>query len=623
MTDARRADTLVLDAALAPPSRREVRAAAASAIGQLRATQRVVALRTLIADSDTAVAANAAYALGLLRDTAGVSALGAALASRPRVAVEAAWALGEIGEPSRREILTALGARREAEVVRELLLAAAKLRPVPVEAIVPHLGSSDDQVQWAAAYAIARPRAAAGTRALLPLANARSAEVRAQVASALRLTMTGDSLSADALRALGVLVRHSNPHVRINAVRSLATHGAAGNAGVVAAIADPDANVRIATAQSLGLAGVRDDATWGRLLAADTTLAFRRGVLESAARAGIIRPELRTMARHADWRERAAAASAGGAASDVSKAGEILFPLGRDSDARVREAAVSSIAAYPDSTSPAWRRDSLRAQLLDRDDFVRAAALGGLQAGARAREVPVILAAYRAAARDSSNDARLAALRVVVAAWRSDSAGFPDSLRAVIRALPAPHDGLERAEGHGVSLFSAWPGAEGRSRSQDWYADLVERYVIPAAAGDPPRATIVTSRGSITLELFGAEAPWTVANFVLLARAGFYANTRFHRVVPNFVAQDGDPRGNGSGGPGYAIRDEINRHRYGRGVLGMALSGPHTGGSQYFITHSPQPHLDGRYTVFGRVVDGLRVLDAIVEGDVIQSVVVP
>jgi cyclophilin family peptidyl-prolyl cis-trans isomerase len=94
-------------------------------------------------------------------------------------------------------------------------------------------------------------------------------------------------------------------------------------------------------------------------------------------------------------------------------------------------------------------------------------------------------------------------------------------------------------------------------------------------------------------------------------------------VVPGFVAQDGDPRGDGNGGPGYAIRDELNRRRYARGAVGMALSGPDTGGSQYFLTLSPQPHLDGHYTVFARVVGGLEVMDALVQGDRIIEVEVP
>jgi cyclophilin family peptidyl-prolyl cis-trans isomerase len=144
--------------------------------------------------------------------------------------------------------------------------------------------------------------------------------------------------------------------------------------------------------------------------------------------------------------------------------------------------------------------------------------------------------------------------------------------------------------------------------------------VVPSLSGKRPRATIRTARGPIELELFGEDAPITAWNFLSLARSGYYRNTRFHRVVPNFVAQDGDPRDDGNGGPGYAIRDEMNQHRYERGAVGMALSGPDTGGSQYFITHSPQPHLDGHYTVFGKVIGGYDVLDRIVQGDPITRI---
>jgi cyclophilin family peptidyl-prolyl cis-trans isomerase len=179
-----------------------------------------------------------------------------------------------------------------------------------------------------------------------------------------------------------------------------------------------------------------------------------------------------------------------------------------------------------------------------------------------------------------------------------------------------------RAAAESVSIFSAWPSTSGNPRAISWYQNLVATYVIPAVQGKTQRATIKTARGDIVLELFGADAPITVWNFMNLAKTGYYKGTAFHRVVPNFVAQDGDPRGDGSGGPGYAIRDEMNPHRYERGALGMALSGPDTGGSQYFITHSPQPHLDGHYTVFGRVVSGYSALDSLVQGDRILSITV-
>jgi cyclophilin family peptidyl-prolyl cis-trans isomerase len=149
----------------------------------------------------------------------------------------------------------------------------------------------------------------------------------------------------------------------------------------------------------------------------------------------------------------------------------------------------------------------------------------------------------------------------------------------------------------------------------------VRRYVAPILAGSPrPRVRIETGQGPITLELLADAAPLTVHNFLTLARDGFFDDGVWHRVVPNFVLQDGAPGGYPDGGPGWAIRDEINRYRYHRGVLGMALSGPDTGGSQWFITHSPQPHLDGTYTVFGRVVDGMDTADAVLQGEFIPAI---
>ena len=133
---------------------------------------------------------------------------------------------------------------------------------------------------------------------------------------------------------------------------------------------------------------------------------------------------------------------------------------------------------------------------------------------------------------------------------------------------------------------------------------------------------MTTTKGSFTIELLPEAAPLTVDNFVQLAQREYFRNVTFHRVVPNFVIQGGDPRGDGNGGPGYAIRCEINQLMYDRAALGMALSGKDTGGSQWFVTHAPQPHLDGGYTIFGRVVAGMDVVDRIVRGDVIQSIVI-
>jgi len=131
------------------------------------------------------------------------------------------------------------------------------------------------------------------------------------------------------------------------------------------------------------------------------------------------------------------------------------------------------------------------------------------------------------------------------------------------------------------------------------------------------RARIDTDKGTIEVELYAAHAPQTVNHFVFLAREGYYDGVAFHRVIPNFVIQGGDPTGTGRGGPGYQFADETrgNPLKHETGSLSMANAGPNTNGSQFFITHSPQPHLDGKHTVFGKVIAGQEVVAAIRPGD--------
>ena len=149
----------------------------------------------------------------------------------------------------------------------------------------------------------------------------------------------------------------------------------------------------------------------------------------------------------------------------------------------------------------------------------------------------------------------------------------------------------------------------------------------PAMSIDPNKAfvaTFETSRGSIVVDLFPKEAPNTVNNFVFLAREGFYDGTKFHRVIPDFMIQGGDPEGTGRGGPGYKFADEFkgNPHKHQRGTLSMANAGPGTNGSQFFITHVKTDWLDGKHTVFGQVRSGQEVVDSVKQGDVLKSVTI-
>ncbi len=647
MTDTRQLDLPLVERALAGKSR-PLRAAATMSIGQVGPDQGRTGsgrLRTLLADRDPTVGADAAYSLGLLHDTVSIGALSAVLNANHEVAREAAWALGEIGTPARAAISAGLKSHLGADVVMQLLLAAAKLRPVPIADIESYLRASNPSVVWAAAYAIARTRAPAGVSDLIalesapavrgaPEAAARRADTagpymdaaaagrlaRAEIARGLARPAAGDSLGAKAFAVLSRLVADPDPHVRINAVRSLGTYGQQSKSALAYATRDADPNVRIAAAQSFGTVLTKDATDLPSLWAADTTVAYRSSLLASAAQAGLRPPELVAWASSSDWRLRAAVASSGGDTLDRAFAFSRNAPLIRDPDPRVRESAYAAIA--PSSGMPL--EDTVHALLVgglrDPDFYVRATVIGALADRPSAADLPSVLQSYTLAARDSGNDARLAALQYVGALWKKDSASVTPALRTQLAGLPVPADPLERAAGRRMALWTRWGAVRATPRPLAWYEDVVRTIVMPTSAGKAINATIHTVRGPIRIELFGADAPITVGNFLSLARSGYYRNTRFHRVVPNFVAQDGDPRDDGNGGPGFAIRDEMNRRRYERGAVGMALSGPDTGGSQYFITHSPQPHLDGHYTVFGRVTQGFDVLDRIVQGDQITRI---
>jgi cyclophilin family peptidyl-prolyl cis-trans isomerase len=178
---------------------------------------------------------------------------------------------------------------------------------------------------------------------------------------------------------------------------------------------------------------------------------------------------------------------------------------------------------------------------------------------------------------------------------------------------------------------ASWPAAARRwgpafpiqtNRTLEDYREIARRFVaVPESPEAHPHIFIETDqRGVIEVELLGPEAPLTVVNFLTLVDRRYFDRGRWQRVIPNLVARDGDPRGDGWGGPGYAIRDEINQRRFDGYVLTMALAGPDTGGSQWFITLGAQPQMDGTYTVFGRVVGLPATLLRVTQGDQIRLI---
>jgi cyclophilin family peptidyl-prolyl cis-trans isomerase len=293
-----------------------------------------------------------------------------------------------------------------------------------------------------------------------------------------------------------------------------------------------------------------------------------------------------------------------------------------DPDARVRAAALDAWSAArpkPDTALSAVAR----AHVADADPWIRAAAIDALRGTATRDDLAALIAAWQQSANDPTSDARLAVIRTLGALARRENGLLTDMVQAGGSGLlQRPADPVVRAD-----AIRSWPELAARwgdkwpietNRTLEDYRTVVRKYML---ADSNPHVTIeVQGKGTIDVELLGREAPLTVANFLTLVDRHYFDGDRWHRVVPNFVIQDGDPTGTGNGGPGWSIRDEINRERYALPVLGMALDGPDTGGSQWFFNLAEVPQLDGVYTIFGRIPSNYSTLGKILQGDVIRSI---
>jgi cyclophilin family peptidyl-prolyl cis-trans isomerase len=284
--------------------------------------------------------------------------------------------------------------------------------------------------------------------------------------------------------------------------------------------------------------------------------------------------------------------------------------LMKDGDKRVVAAAIGAVAKLhaPDLEQVLLER------LKEPDYAVRASAAEEIERLKPASGPAALREAFTAAQPDAAYSARGAILRALVAYG-------PGEATETLKTALADKDWAIRVRAAEL-LKTIDPAFDAQSAIRPAPGAPIAPYddAQLLAPETSPHAFVETERGTIEFELAVVEAPQTSRNFMALARKGFFNGLQIHRVVPNFVIQDGDPRGDGTGGPGYTIRDELNMRPYLRGTVGMALDWRDTGGSQFFITHSPQPHLDARYTVFGHVVNGMDVVDQIQQGDVIQRI---
>lgn len=613
-----------------------LRRRAAIAIGRVGLPAGVEPLIARLEDPDPDVRAMVAFSLGLLADRRAGDRLARAVAedADPRVRGRAADALGRIGDAQHAAAVAGLargvmdgGALAavaddelgyplapEIEAFRLAIYALVRLRAWDGLAAAVLDGAGQPRSRWwPVAYALQRiedPRAVPALRTLAqsPGADtaafaARGLGVQKDVGGVDRLLRLADPKTrparvvAQAVRALGQIAdpRAAAPLVALARAREL------------------DDNVRLEAIVALGQIGGKPaletivdhvPASWPPLRAA----AFR-------ALAAVDPESFFTVLSGLDldphWSVRAEQAGLF-AGLDPARALPAIRLRWADPDPRVRAAALTALAAVnaPDLGA------QVAAALAAAEEGLRVAAIA-VVAKQRGPDAPAVLrAAYEKAKADTGFDARAAALEALAGiGGEVAKAALTEALTDREWAVRVKAIDLLRKLDPAMDVSAARPAPTRRPREAYGAAGLV-------APPFSPQAFVDTSQGRIQIDLDVVNAPLTTEHFIGLARRGFFNGVALHRVVPNFVVQGGDPGGDGDGGPGVAIRDELSDLPYLRGTVGMALSWPDTAGSQFFVTHGPQPHLDGRYAIFGRVVEGMEVVDRLRRWDVIERVVI-
>jgi len=642
----------------------EVRAMAAFALGEIESMEGVAALlESLRTSKSTAVRARSIEALGKI-----AGALPEAQEARRQ----------EIGEA----ILLALNvehklANPDREIILQGLTATLRARPRDAsKTLVMFLASTDARVRADAANALARLRAKDAGDQLRARFTVHDADDVARANIVRALGAAEDKAAFDAL--LVRATRDEDERVRISAVRALASLKDARAAAPLLQRGD----VLFSSYRTAKTARSNNDAahpteinelleiatTLGRVLANsndERAVAFMNALREAEDMSA---PEIEiAFARAAPSRyvrqhsarsvQPSASLSPATTKSATGSGGEFPFrhwqsvsalaqglgeiasttsATGPGNAVTVTEAGVRSEAlsllrallnnastpalAMPDvlrafaAFKPDDLSEVLRARFNADDVIVRATAAELLgEVAPDSTITKALAAALPRALKDEMNDAALAILDALAKQKNDDAA-------TMIKSVLSAPDHLVRRRAVALLKVGNPPSTNDAQTVNTQNRPIDYTRALARAGSASVRAVVTTDKGAFTIELLSEDAPLTVDNFVMLARRKYFDSITFHRVVPNFVIQGGDPRGDGNGGPGYQIRCEINSVPYERGAVGMALSGKDTGGSQWFVTHSPQPHLDGGYTVFGRVVEGMEIVDRIARGDLIRSV---
>jgi cyclophilin family peptidyl-prolyl cis-trans isomerase/HEAT repeat protein len=619
-------------------SEARVRRRAALAAGRVGLREAVPPLVSVLSDPDPEVRQMAAFALGLLGDARAKDPLVSALHDQaPMVQASAAEALGLLGDVSAADpiarMLAAIvqsgalsqspaaddEARRDTPAAAFRLGLGALVRVKAYEALASVVldPKGEPRVRWwPVAYALASLDDKRAEAALISLAKDPEPYTRGFAIGGL-----GSLKVSSAVPALLSLLSAGDSTALVGAIRALGRIGDPAAAPALVKLAqDRKASGKVRLEAVAALATVRPGDARGASPIVDTLLdsvsdpspSIRAAALRATADfdPDVFLTVVSGLEPDPDWHVRAALASVlSGLPTEVSL--PRLTVMLDDTDQRVIPSVLASLVKLR-----APRTETVLMERLTADDpVVRAAAATGIRELKPAGGAKAAADAYEYGRRDSTYVARSAALEAVTAYGGAEAA-------AVLKSALADKDWAVRVRAAALLRQldpAADVDAEIRPAPTNFSADVYGALRVVS----PPFSTHVyfdTDRGSFQVEFAVLDAPLTVENFISLARKGYFDGLSIHRVVPGFVVQDGDPRGDGEGGPGYTIRDELNERLYLRGTVGMALDWPDTGGSQFFITCSPQPRLDAKYTVFGRVISGMDVVDALEQGDVIRRV---
>lgn len=633
--DRRIFEPLVVGRALESPHA-NLRWRLALVLGQVGDPRGFGPLANLLTDKEPMVRRAAAFALGRVEiaDTAIDERLArAALDADLDTGVAAVASLARRGVSLER-VASGLADLASEQLLARLMPSLFRFRgPAVIRWAQLGLEARDPAQRAWAAYGLAREPQAAAAELLRDLT--RDADPWVAGWAARGLGRVGDRSDPAHLEPL--LARpETGPVVQaLRAIRALAGRGAAAPPAtwretILRLLGDARSGVRIAALEVAGLflgdenptSDTPARETIGASLAARVTGAAseRERILALAALAEGHDPRAEGLLLRAATDPSPAVRQGAAEAAAAIGAGTVLERLAADADAGVREAVLALRLAELDTDAdralaavPAIVHEALG----DADPGLRAVVL------AWAAEHPVVPAPAVASAMVSGDrilDAQLAGIRALAA--RAEA--VPSERDEIIASLGTLSRGgafvVRRAAVAALVDLGREAPAVGQAtrRPVAFYREIV------AQTHEPYTLSLETERGAVTLRLECALAPIGCLSFLQLARQGFYDGLTFHRVIPDFVVQSGDPRGDGRGGPGFRVRGEPNRLRYARGVLGMARGEPDTAGSQFFITLSAQPHLDGDYTAFGEVVAGMDVLDRIVQGDrIVRFVTVP